>query len=660
MSDLTTTGSRRIQALAPRLANQIAAGEVVERPSSVVKELVENAIDAGSSRIEIELESGGSRLIRVRDNGCGIEHDDLGLALSRHATSKITSLDDLEGVASLGFRGEALAATSAVSRLELYSNTSDDPVNGWRVVAEGREMAPRLSPAPHPRGTTVAVRDLFFNTPARRKFLRTEKTEFNHVEEAFRRLALSRQDVDLVLRHNQKTVHQLMGGNSQVAMEKRIAQLLGRGFLDNAIHIDMAATGLTLKGWVGLPSHTRSQADQQYFFVNGRVIRDRLVAHAVRQAYRDVLFHGRHPVFVLYLDLDAHGVDVNVHPTKHEVRFRDGRLVHDFLFSSLHRALAEVRPQGQSIPAPEASSAPPAPEPRFDQQRMALNNVSGGQDAAHTSGDRLQSGQYHGAGRPGEQQVREFMAGYRALHPDHESRLLTSRAPTEDNSAAQLSPASTSSHRAGPAHFEETTLSSSVDATRAPPLGYAVAQLHGVYILSQTERGMVVVDMHAAHERITYERMKAQYLGGGIDTQPLLVPVSMSVSEAQVELAEREQATIEAMGVTLEAAGPETLLIREVPALLKNGSVEVLVREMLEELERYGRSQVVKDHLFDLLSTMACHGSVRANRRLEIEEMNALLRDMERTERSGQCNHGRPTWTEMSMRDLDRLFLRGQ
>ncbi|SPJ34504.1 DNA mismatch repair endonuclease MutL [Kushneria phyllosphaerae] len=658
MSDLTATGIRRIQALAPRLANQIAAGEVVERPSSVVKELVENAIDAGSSRIEIELESGGSRLIQVRDNGCGIEHDDLGLALSRHATSKITSLDDLEGVASLGFRGEALAATSAVSRLELYSNTSDDPVNGWRVVAEGREMAPRLSPAPHPRGTTVAVRDLFFNTPARRKFLRTEKTEFNHVEEAFRRLALSRQDVDLVLRHNQKTVHQLMGGNSQAAMEKRIAQLLGRGFLDNAIHIDMAATGLALKGWVGLPSHTRSQADQQYFFVNGRVIRDRLVAHAVRQAYRDVLFHGRHPVFVLYLDLDAHGVDVNVHPTKHEVRFRDGRLVHDFLFSSLHRALAEVRPNGHGAAAPETPSAPTAPAPRFDQQRMALNEAPGGATVSGTGGGESQSGQYRSS-RPGEQQVREFMEGYRALHPDHEARLLTSRAPAEDDRTTSPAPAGASFPRENRVQ-QQTAPEGVVDATRAPPLGYAVAQLHGVYILSQTERGMVVVDMHAAHERITYERMKAQYLGDGIDTQPLLVPVSMSVSEVQVELAEREQTTIEAMGVTLEAAGPETLLIREVPALLKNGSVEALVREMLEELERYGRSQVVKDHLFDLLSTMACHGSVRANRRLEIEEMNALLRDMERTERSGQCNHGRPTWTEMSMRDLDRLFLRGQ
>ncbi|WP_456267838.1 DNA mismatch repair endonuclease MutL [Kushneria sp. AK178] len=661
MNQTAVTDARRIQALAPRLANQIAAGEVVERPSSVVKELVENAIDAGSSRIEIELESGGSRLIRVRDNGSGIEHDDLGLALSRHATSKIMSLDDLEGVASLGFRGEALAATSAVSRLELYSNTSDDPVNGWRVVAEGREMSPRLSPAPHPRGTTVTVRDLFFNTPARRKFLRTEKTEFNHVEEAFRRLALSRQDIDLVLRHNQKTVHQLTGGHSQAAMEKRIAQLLGRSFLDNAIHVDMAATGLALKGWVGLPSHTRSQADQQYFFVNGRVIRDRLVAHAVRQAYRDVLFHGRHPVFVLYLALDAHGVDVNVHPTKHEVRFRDGRLVHDFLFSSLHRALAEVRPQGQTTGEAafdDTAAAPPA-APSFDQQRMALGDATGEQGGDGAGSGRPQGAPSRGS-RPGEQQVREFMAGYRALHPDHEERLLTSRATDPEGNNRQAASAAASSSTPGPASTSEAPAGPAVDATRAPPLGYAVAQLHGVYILSQTERGMVVVDMHAAHERITYERMKAQYLGEGIDTQPLLVPVSMSVSEAQVELAEREQATIAAMGVALAAAGPETLLIREVPALLKSGNVETLVREMLEELERYGRSRVVSDHLFDLLSTMACHGSVRANRRLEIEEMNALLRDMERTERSGQCNHGRPTWTEMSMRDLDRLFLRGQ
>ncbi|MFC0269341.1 DNA mismatch repair endonuclease MutL [Kushneria aurantia] len=670
MSEQSAAVVGRIHALAPRLANQIAAGEVVERPASVVKELVENAIDAGSSRIEIELESGGAKLIRVRDNGSGIAHDDLGLALSRHATSKIDSLDDLEGVASLGFRGEALAATSAVSRLELYSNISDEPADGWRVVAEGREMQPRISPAPHPRGTTVTVRDLFFNTPARRKFLRTEKTEFGHVEEAFRRLALARHDVELILRHNRKTVHQLPGGNHQEGMEKRIAQLMGRAFLDNAMRVDMAATGLALRGWVGLPTHTRSQPDQQYFFVNGRVIRDRLVAHAVRQAYRDVLFHGRHPVFVLYLELDAQGVDVNVHPTKHEVRFRDARLVHDFLYSSLHRALAETRPGSGGADDESASNAtpeaPPAGEPPgadrslHDQQRMALGEApeerGAPRDGGGTAGSATGAAP-HRSRPPGEQRVREFMAGYRALHPDHEQRLLTPReaGPTDDGDTP-------SRGEAEPAVEGQAEPASGMvpDATAPPPLGYAVAQLHGVYILAQSAGGMVLVDMHAAHERITYERMKRQYLAEGIDTQPLLVPLSLSVSEAQTELVDAEHEAIQRMGLALEAAGPQTLLVREVPALLQGGDIDALVREVLDELAGFGRSRAVEDKLFDLLSTMACHGSVRANRRLTIEEMNALLRDMERTERSGQCNHGRPTWVEMSMRDLDRLFLRGQ
>ncbi|RKQ96299.1 DNA mismatch repair protein MutL [Kushneria sinocarnis] len=662
---------RRIQVLVPRLANQIAAGEVVERPASVLKELVENAIDAGSSRIDIELEAGGSKLIRVRDNGGGIDHDDLGLALSRHATSKIGTLDDLEGVATLGFRGEALAAISAVARLELFSNTSEEHSDGWRAVAEGREMTPRVSPAPHPRGTTVTVRDLFFNTPARRKFQRTEKTEFGHAEEAFRRLALSHHAIDLTLRHNRKVVHQLAAGGDQLAMEKRIGRLLGRGFLDNALHVDVEAGGLHLWGWVGLPTHTRAQADQQYFFVNGRAIRDRLVAHAVRQAYRDVLFHGRHPVFVLYLELDTHSVDVNVHPTKHEVRFRDSRLVHDFLFSSLHRALADVRPEAaqasaDSEPAASGEPADAAAERRgaparedsagWQQQGMALARqaASGAQGAG--GGDYRQGS----AERPGEQRIREFMAGYRALHPDHESRLLEPRhekapdrgepaAPTTDRARADAGGV------AGDEGREPGAAQSDV-----PPLGYAVAQLHGVYVLTQSARGMVIVDMHAAHERITYERLKGQYLGEGVESQPLLVPISLAASEGEVELIEQERAAFEQVGVVLEPGGPETILVRQLPALLAGADCEGLIREMLAELERYGRSQAVEARLLELLSTMACHGSVRANRRLTIEEMNALLRDMERTERSGQCNHGRPTWKELSMRELDRLFARGQ
>ncbi|SHJ81742.1 DNA mismatch repair endonuclease MutL [Halomonas caseinilytica] len=660
------TDRQHIQVLDPRLANQIAAGEVVERPSSVVKELVENAIDAGSRRIEVELESGGARLIRVRDDGVGIGEEDLPLALSRHATSKIASLDDLEGVASLGFRGEALASISSVSRLELMSNVEDDPTSGWRVVVEGRRMEPRVTPSPHPRGTSVTVRDLFFNTPARRKFLRTEKTEFGHVEEAFRRQALSRLDLGWVLRHNQKTIHQLSPGGDLVGHERRLQALLGKAFLENALHLDIETGGLRLWGWVGLPTHSRAQADQQYFFVNGRVVRDRLVAHAIRQAYRDVLFHGRHPVFVLYLEVDPAVVDVNVHPTKHEVRFRDGRMVHDFLFSSLHRALGEARagqpgdgtvakesPAGKGASDAVAPSSNEVAEPagRWQQQPMAL----------------------HGRDEGGEQKVtpdrvRAFMEGYRALHPEHEESLLTPQAsaPGAGGNAAEValaereaSPAAaTSSPAPAPAMPED-------DATRAPPLGYAVAQLHGIYILSQTERGLVVVDMHAAHERIVYERMKAQVHGdtgdgGGLQAQPLLVPVSLAASAAEVATAEAERDAFSRLGVELDVAGPETLLVRQVPALLVDADVELLVRDMLGDLERYGRSDRLEAHINELLSTMACHGSVRANRQLTTAEMNALLRDMERTERSGQCNHGRPTWTEMSLKELDRLFLRGQ
>ncbi|MBB3331211.1 DNA mismatch repair protein MutL [Halomonas campaniensis] len=664
------TEPRRIRVLDPRLANQIAAGEVVERPASVVKELVENAIDAGSRRIEVDLEAGGARLIRVRDDGSGIGEEDLPLALSRHATSKILSLEELEGVASLGFRGEALASISSVSRLELVSNTDDDPTAGWRVVAEGRQMEPRVSPAPHPRGTSVTVRDLFFNTPARRKFLRTEKTEFGHVEEAFRRQALSRFDIGWVLRHNQKTLHQLRPGDDPVARERRIASLLGKGFLENALHLDLGAAGLRLWGWVGLPTHSRAQADQQYFFVNGRVVRDRLVAHAIRQAYRDVLFHGRHPVFVLYLEVDPTVVDVNVHPTKHEVRFRDGRMVHDFLFSSLHRALSESRAGHPGAGHPGAGhpgAGHPGGEPREAGDDEAPQGGAAGTPAGE-GGDRVaeRAGLWQQQpmalpGREGERvtpdRVRAFMDGYRSLHPDHEESLLTPQ-PASPGAGGAAAGVALAERQAAPVSPRPAL--PEADDTRAPPLGFAVAQLHGVYILSQSERGLIVVDMHAAHERIVYERMKAQVHGGRLEAQPLLVPVSLAASPAEVATAEAEREAFARFGVELDVAGPETLLVRQLPALLIDADVEPLVRDMLGDLERYGRSDRIEAHLNELLATMACHGSVRANRQLTLAEMNALLRDMERTERSGQCNHGRPTWTEMSMKDLDRLFLRGQ
>ncbi|MGP9567772.1 DNA mismatch repair endonuclease MutL [Halomonas sp. AOP5-B2-8] len=644
---MTATASR-IHVLDPRLANQIAAGEVVERPASVTKELIENAIDAGSQRIDVDIEQGGTRLIKVRDDGIGIGEQDLPLALARHATSKIGSLEDLEGVSSLGFRGEALASISSVSRLELISNAEDDPRHGWRVVAEGRGMEARVTPAPHPRGTSVGVRDLFFNTPARRKFLRTEKTEFAHVEEAFRRQALSRYDITWVLRHNQKVIHQLPSGHSVAARERRIASLLGKNFIEHARYIEREAGGLRLSGWVGLPTHSRSQADQQYFFVNGRVVRDRLVAHAVRQAYRDVLFNGRHPVFVLYLELDPDVVDVNVHPTKHEVRFRDGRMVHDFLYSSLHHCLASSKPAADhDADGNEANEsdgghqqegmAENAEQPRWQQQGIALTH----------SPDR----------HPGAERVRRFMQGYQALHPNHEETLLTpqSGGPTDLSASAMGG-----SH--GASEVREVPLAMPADdPTAPPPLGFALGQLHGIYILAQNAQGLVLVDMHAAHERIVYERMKTQLAAAkGLDAQPLLVPVSIAASGAEVATAESEQEAIAKLGIELDIAGPETLLVRQMPALLAQADPEALVRQMLEELARYGRTHQVEARLHELLSTMACHGSVRANRRLTLDEMNGLLRDMERTERSDQCNHGRPTWTQMGLKALDRLFLRGQ
>lgn len=641
----------RIHVLDPRLANQIAAGEVVERPSSVTKELIENAIDAGSQRIDVDIEQGGARLIKVRDDGIGIGEQDLPLALARHATSKIGSLEDLEGVSSLGFRGEALASISSVSRLELVSNAEEDPRGGWRVVAQGRGMEASVTPAPHPRGTSVTVRDLFFNTPARRKFLRTEKTEFAHVEEAFRRQALSRYDITWVLRHNQKVVHQLPSGHSAAAQERRIASLLGKNFIEHARYIEREAGGLRLSGWVGLPTHSRSQADQQYFFVNGRVVRDRLVAHAVRQAYRDVLYNGRHPVFVLYLTLDPDVVDVNVHPTKHEVRFRDGRMVHDFLYSSLHHCLAVSRPSEDVEEAADASGQPGA-DPASTEMKGEVSLQASQSEPARWQQQGMALGPPQTPARhPGAEKVRRFMQGYQALHPDHEETLLTPQVPGGRTNEVRYD----NEVREAPLAMPES------DPASAPPLGFALGQLHGIYILAQNAQGLVLVDMHAAHERIVYERMKNQLAAAeGIDTQPLLVPVSLAASRAEVATVESEQEAIAKLGIELDVAGPETLLVRQLPALLAHADPEALVREMLEELARFGRTHQVEARIHELLSTMACHGSVRANRRLTIAEMNALLRDMERTERSDQCNHGRPTWTQMSLKALDKLFLRGQ
>lgn len=592
------------------MINQIAAGEVVERPASVIKELVENSLDAGATRIEVDIEQGGAKLIRVRDNGAGIHPDDLRLALSRHATSKIGSLEELERVSSMGFRGEALPSISSVSRLSIASRAIGQE-SGWRVSGDGGDLIADPVPDAHPQGTTVEVRDLFYNTPARRKFMRTDKTEFGHIETQLKRLALSRFDVSFRLSHNRKELFTLSLAEQLPEQERRLAGLLGGAFLEQVIHLDREQAGLALRGWVARPVFSRSQADMQYFYVNGRMVRDKLVAHAVRQAFQDVLFHGRHPAYVLYLDLDPLQVDVNVHPAKHEVRFRDGRMVHGFISRTLQQVLADTRP-GQEI---DHSTG----EVRLVEVGQSEPPASVAQPAAYQ--------------RPLAFQVQEPQAGYLSgFQSSFDIQRPVPLAPMQAETAQD----------------------------QVPPLGFALAQLKGVYILAENSAGLVLVDMHAAHERITYERFKRAVQEGGISRQPLLVPVSVLVSSREADLAETQRALFSELGLEVDRLGAETLVVRAIPVLLQGADAEKLLRDILADIVVHGSSERIRDEINQVLATMACHGSVRANRRLSVDEMNALLRDMERTERSDQCNHGRPTWVQLDMTRLDKLFLRGQ
>ncbi len=607
----------KIQLLSPRLANQIAAGEVVERPASVVKELIENCLDAGATRIDIDLELGGTRQIKLRDNGSGISKEDMPLALSRHATSKIKNLEDLEGVESLGFRGEALASIASVARVALTSSTGGE---GWKATVDGREMDVDVAASAHPQGTTIEVRDLFFNTPARRKFLRTEKTEYNHVAETVKRQALSRFDAAFQLRHDGKVIYSLKQADTLAEKQRRVATVCGSAFMGQTLSIEAEAMGLRLSGWVALPTFSRSQADLQYFFVNGRVVKDKLVTHAIRQAYRDVLFHGRHPAYVLYLELDPKVVDVNVHPTKHEVRFRDGRSVHDFLFRALHKALADVRPDEQ-LPASEL-----AQQAMVSEQAPLQQNIGLGYQSSPITG------------------VNEKMAAYQNLHQPAGS---SGSIPTGASFASNTYAVPSMDDMAG-------------GNTEIPPLGFAIAQLKGIYILAENANGLVVVDMHAAHERIIYERMKQARDEQGIQAQPLLVPQTIAVSDREASCAQEHSEVFSGLGFTVERMSEESLVVRQVPVMLASANVEQLVRDVLSDILMLQSSDRILASMDEILSTMACHGSVRANRQLTIPEMNGLLRDMEITERSGQCNHGRPTWTQMSLSELDKLFLRGQ
>jgi len=612
----------RIQALPTQLVNQIAAGEVVERPFSVVKELVENCFDAGASQITLDIEQGGIRLIKIRDNGCGIFKEDLPLALSRHATSKIASLDDLEHVSSMGFRGEALPSISSVARLTLISRT-DDAECAWKVSADGTETDFNPQPDPHPQGTTIDVRDLFYNTPARRKFLKTEKTEFSHIENLIKKMALSRFDIGFTLNHNQREVMNLRTAESETEQEKRIASICGSAFIENSVKIDFEASGLQLSGWVGLPTFSRSQQDMQYFYVNGRLIKDRLVTHAVKQAYQDVLFHGRHPVFVLYLTLDPALVDVNAHPAKLEVRFREGRLVHDFLFKALHRSLAELRPGEQQNAVRKVEEFTPL---------APVENLPQSTPSIQSSVTKLGAGSFTPTQSSLPMNVAENIESYAKLYPKTETQL-----NVELDSAPKV-----------------------IQSEGMPPLGYAIAHLHSIYILTETEKGIILVDAHAAHERVTYEALKKQYHQGTVPSQPLLLPLKIQVSSSEADLVEQQHEFFSALGFELNRTGPEAIVLRATPALLGREDMDALIRDILSDIITHGMSQRVLDKSNEILATMACHGSVRAKRKLTIEEMNALLRDMEQTERIGQCNHGRPTWIELSTSDLDKFFLRGQ
>lgn len=588
----------RIQKLSTLLANQIAAGEVIERPASVIKELVENSLDAGATNIDLEIESGGARLMRIKDNGSGIHRDDLPLALSRHATSKIKNLDDLERILTLGFRGEALASISSVSRLAMASAIQNE--TGWQIALDGTDMEPRLEPAAHPQGTTVEVRDLFFNTPARRKFLRTEKTEFEHIDELIKRIALSCFDVNFTLKHNQKLIRQYRAASTDIEREQRVSALCGPAFIEHALHISVEIAGLKLSGWIALPTFSRAQNDLQYFYVNGRVVRDKLVNHAVRHAYHDVLYGDRHPAYVLFLEIPPEQVDVNVHPTKHEVRFRESRLVHDFIVRGIHDALASAHKKPDITPSPTVIYTTETPNPSIPPRQFNM-----------------------------PLKVNEQMAVYNKLHEHCESPV----------TATSISP------------LQEPVV---------PPLGFAIAQLKNIYILAENADGLVMVDMHAAHERVIYERYKKSFAEHNLMSQPLLIPITLHLSEREANCVETHADFFKRLGLVIERLGQESIVMREVPDMLRDANLDQLMRDIAADLVTHDKSSRIEEHIEHILGTMACHSAVRAHRKLTIPEMNALLRAMETTEHSGQCNHGRPTSAHWTMAELDSLFLRGR
>ena len=600
-----------IQLLPDHLVNQIAAGEVVERPASVVKELTENSFDAGARRIVVQVEQGGSRLCRVRDDGVGISAGELALALKRHATSKISSLDDLRTVATLGFRGEALPSIAAVAKLALTSRIAGER-SAWTVSSSGGASS-EPQPAAHPRGTTVEVRDLFYNTPARRSFLRKPVTEARHIDRAVLRLALSRYSTAVRYEKDGRLSYDLPAAAERAEQEERLARLLGAEFVEHALYFEQQHEGIHLWGWLARPKYSRSQGDMQHLFLNGRAIFDRTVAHAVRRAFEDVMFHGRHPAWLLHLEMDPAAVDVNAHPAKLEVRFREGRRIHDIVRRTLEAVLADTRPS--AAPGAEMTADQVAAAPGFGVQ-----------------GNRIRAG--HGTA-----------AGLASLLGASPLPLGPARgfAPVREAQAQALPPAGD-----------------------MPPLGYALAQLGGVYILAENRDGLIIVDAHAAHERVVYERMKAQLGEQGLGSQLLLEPIRLRVGAEDIDTAKQQREAWKQLGFVVDQVGPDTLAVREVPALLAGGDAQAMLRDLLsgaqarQEAESEDSGEELTGRVHHILATLACHTSVRANRRLTLEEMNALLRDMEHTPRADQCNHGRPTWRAFSITELDRMFLRGR
>lgn len=668
--------SNRVKILESFVADQIAAGEVVERPSSIVKELVENSLDANATQIEVRTEAGGVDLVWIRDNGSGIHPDDLPLALQRHATSKIERAEDLVGIGSLGFRGEALASVASVAKVRLSSATQVQG-GGWYIESHGGEVI-QSGPAAHAKGTTVEVRDLFYNTPARRKFLKAERTEVAQIDQTLRRLSLAHMDVGFSLAQARTSGTSgrvsrpltLAPGNPQ----DRLARVLSQAFVENSVYIDEQIQDLRIYGWVGLPHHNRRQMDQQFFYVNGRAIRDKLVGHAIRQAYSDVMFHGRHAVYVLFLEVPPEGVDVNVHPTKHEVRFREARQVHDFIFSSLNRALRSLRP-GQPPAVNDRAAASEAGGSRQVSQGLTSQrpfDLSSRPSSSAPAGGLAQLIHEHtGAGvspasaQWGQQQSAEEPSTERQTLVGEQREHWPAADPGQGSSGSDSpgpdSPGPGSEDPHGQRQGDQGMAGGSAPAQQSGhPLGYAIAQLHGVYILAQNHEGLVVVDMHAAHERIVYEQMKAAQAKEGIPRQRLLVPLIFDVSESEADMVEESADQFEAAGLVVERMGLASVVVREVPVLLAKANIQQMIQDMLGELTEFGTGDSVARKNFDVLATLACRGSVRANRQLTLTEMNALLRSMEVTENAGLCNHGRPTVIQRSLAELDRLFLRGQ